>query len=277
MSLTRHLRPLTTRRPAKRARPSPAQRMWLELLEDRMLPSTLTVTSLLAGGPGSLRAEIAAAAAGDTIVLDSSLSGQIMLTSGELDITQNLTIQGPGAATLTVSGNNAQRVFHILPSVSATISGLTIANGSVPDFGAGIESEGSLTLLDSTLTNNSAGQGGGGVSFVVSNTGAASLTVSGSTFTNNTAPDGAGVFSSVTNRSGLVAVAVSVARLTPLKRTRPVNLSITHKSRTRRQVFRIPLRSHGRLFSGRANGMGAPTWTSGWSGSWVGRSSRICD
>jgi predicted outer membrane repeat protein len=183
--------------------------MWLESLEDRLLPSTLNVTNLLDSGPGSLRAEIAAAAAGDTIVLDSSLSGQITLTSGELDITHNLTIQGPGAATLTVSGNNAQRVFHILPSVSATISGLTIANGSVPDFGAGIESEGSLTLLNSTLTNNSAGQGGGGVSFVVNNTGAASLTVSGSTFTNNTAPNGAGIFSSVTNSSGLVAVAVS--------------------------------------------------------------------
>src|SRR5262249_37845014 len=124
-----------------------ARRLWLEPLEDRTLPSTLTVTNLLDSGDGSLRAEIAAAASGDTIVFDPSLKGTITLTSGELAVATNLTIQGPGAGTLTVSGNNAQRGFHVLPNANVTISGLTIANGNVADFGAGIESEGSLTLL----------------------------------------------------------------------------------------------------------------------------------
>jgi len=57
----------------------------LEALEDRWMPSTLTVTNILDSGPGSLRAEIAAANSGDTINFASSLDGQtVTLTSGEL-------------------------------------------------------------------------------------------------------------------------------------------------------------------------------------------------
>src|SRR5262249_952225 len=43
----------------------------LEALEDRWLPSTLTVLNNLDSGPGSLRADIAAAQSGDTIVFDT--------------------------------------------------------------------------------------------------------------------------------------------------------------------------------------------------------------
>jgi fibronectin-binding autotransporter adhesin len=193
-------------RPARRTgfRPS------LEALEDRAVPATLTVTNLLDSGPGSLRGQIAASAAGDTVNFASGLSGTITLTSGELAVSHNLTVQGPGAGTITVSGNNAQRVFHTLRGTSVSISGLTIANGSVSDFGGGIESEGSLSLFSSTLTGNSAGSGsGGGLAFVVNNTGSASLSLTSDTFTNNTGANGAGLFSSVTNRYGSVNVSVS--------------------------------------------------------------------
>ena len=47
----------------------------LELLEDRSVPSTLTVLNNSDAGAGSLRATIAAAHSGDTIVFDSSLVG----------------------------------------------------------------------------------------------------------------------------------------------------------------------------------------------------------
>ena len=59
-----------------------------------------------------------------------------MLTSGELQITDDVTIDGPGADRLSVSGNNASRVFEIV-SVHAAISGLTITGGSA-SFGGGI-------------------------------------------------------------------------------------------------------------------------------------------
>src|SRR6516225_8670720 len=86
----------------------------LEALEDRWLPSTLTVLNNQDSGAGSLRAEIAAAQNGDSIVFASGLNGQtITLTSGELLITKSLSITGPGEAELTISGNHVSRVFDL--------------------------------------------------------------------------------------------------------------------------------------------------------------------
>jgi len=57
-------------------------RPWLECLEDRWVPSTLTVLNNLDSGAGSLRAEIAAAQKNDTIVFAPSLNGKtITLTA----------------------------------------------------------------------------------------------------------------------------------------------------------------------------------------------------
>src|SRR5262249_48261079 len=70
----------------------------LEALEDRVVPSTLTVTNTNDKGPGSLRATITSANSGDTIVFDPSLDGQtVALTSDQLTINKNLDIEGPGA------------------------------------------------------------------------------------------------------------------------------------------------------------------------------------
>src|SRR5215469_13265088 len=91
---------------AQRRRTIPRFPPRLEALEDRWLPSTLTVTSPKDHGPGTLRGEIAAAKANDVIVFSRKMDGQtITLTGGELDITKNLTIQGPGAGQLKISGN----------------------------------------------------------------------------------------------------------------------------------------------------------------------------
>ena len=66
----------------------------LDVLEDRTLPSTLTVRNLHDSGTDSLRAALttANAHAGDTIEFANGLHGTIMLTSGELLITANVTI-----------------------------------------------------------------------------------------------------------------------------------------------------------------------------------------
>jgi predicted outer membrane repeat protein len=177
----------------------PSFRPRLEALEDRCVLSTLTVKNMNDHGGGSLRGAIAAAQSGDTIVFSPKLAGQtITLTTGELDITKNLTIQGLGAGQLTISGDNLSRVFEVAPSIAVSLSGLTIGNGDgnasadVPDpsggHGGGILNRGALTVSGCTVSNNSAGNGGG-----VYNAGG-TLTVSGCTLSNNSAGNGGGVY-----------------------------------------------------------------------------------
>jgi len=152
------------------SRPRHRSRLVVESLESRWVPST--VTNLMDSGSGSLRDAIASTPAGDTVDFKPGLSGTIVLYFGELGIVKDLTIAGPGAGVITVSGNNASRVFRIAASSAVAISGLTIANGLVSGstvLGGGIDNDGMLTLADCTLSSNSvnanqiitAGFGGG--------------------------------------------------------------------------------------------------------------------
>ena len=118
--------------------------------------ATLTVTSTADGGPGSLRQAIADAAPGDTI--DFAVTGAITLTSGTLSISKNLTISGPGAATLSIDGNASSRVFNF-SSGTISLSGLTLTNGS-DSFGAAFKIQsGTLTITDSAISGNLTGGG----------------------------------------------------------------------------------------------------------------------
>ena len=66
--------------------------------------ATLTVTTTADNGAGSLRDALAVASDGDTIQFDSALNGQtISLTSGELVVDTDVTINGPGSNLLTIS------------------------------------------------------------------------------------------------------------------------------------------------------------------------------
>lgn len=95
------------------------------------------VTNSNDSGAGSLRNAIISACPGDTITFDmNQITGPIILTSGELNIGKDLTIQGPTAQGLTISGNNTDadpsrrsRIFNIASGRTVSISNLTIANG----------------------------------------------------------------------------------------------------------------------------------------------------
>ena len=150
---------------------------------------SVTVTNNNDSGVGSLRQAIANAIDGDTILFDSSLNGQtITLTSGELLITKSLTIDGPGANLLTISGDNAARVFNITSTV--TISGVTITDGTA-DAGGGIFSSGNVALTNSIVAGNTATSNGGGI---VNSSG--NVTLTGSIVSDNTAAAGGAIFSS---------------------------------------------------------------------------------
>ena len=81
--------------------------------------AVLIVTNTNDSGKGSLRDTIAAASDGDSIQFDATLNGQtITLTSAQLLISKNLTIDGPGANQLTVqrstaNGTPAFRIFGL--------------------------------------------------------------------------------------------------------------------------------------------------------------------
>jgi Right handed beta helix region len=133
------------------------------------MANSILVNTTADSGVGSLRAAIAAAKAGDTIRFAAKLANKtISLTSGQLEITKSLTIDAIKAPGLTISGNQASRVFNTAVQIEVVLKNLTIANGKVrgdEDTGAGggiFTGGGSkLTVINCRINKNSAGLGGG--------------------------------------------------------------------------------------------------------------------
>jgi hypothetical protein len=98
----------------------------------------------------------------------------ITLSSGELLLAKNLTIQGPGAGQLVISGSGS-RAFEVAEGSAVTLSGLTIKGSSSfwtsypvvtawAGYGGGILSHGTLTLSACTVSGSVQGalaRGGG--------------------------------------------------------------------------------------------------------------------
>ena len=152
-----------------------------------------TVTSAADNGAGTLREKLADDQC-DPIVFDLAAMGSntITLTSGELTITHNVTIIGAGANTLTISGNNASRVFGVPAGRVATIKDLTISdgNGQSGPYGGGVISAADLLTLENvTIKNNTNVSRGGGVA----NAGSGDLIIRNSLVENNTARNGGGI------------------------------------------------------------------------------------
>src|SRR5262245_21386509 len=115
--------PRTNRSPRFRCR------LAVELLEDRLTPTTIVVTTpadVVAAGDGkvSLREAITRAnhTAGRDIITLSAGNYQIRLpgtgednnASGDFDITNPVEIRGAGAASTFIDGASLDRVFHLI-------------------------------------------------------------------------------------------------------------------------------------------------------------------
>jgi hypothetical protein len=163
----------------------------LLVLEDRTLLSVLTVLSNADSGVGSLRDTIAAAQSGDTIVFDPSLAYEtITLSSGPLAISSNLTIAGPSANLLTISGNKASQLFTLSGSAQVTLSNLTLTGGISNQGGAVfIGGKAGLALDSDVLSGNQAVGDTTGNAFggAVYTSPGASLTINNTSFVNNQA------------------------------------------------------------------------------------------
>jgi CSLREA domain-containing protein len=171
--------------------------------------ATITVTTtadeLNSDGDCSLREAIQAAntdtaidactagSAADTIVVPAGIytlgiagAGENANATGDLDITDDLTINGSGANSTVIDGAGLDRVFEVYTMVgTVAVSGLTIQNGS-ENGGSGIRNAGTLAIVDSMISNNdtAAGKSGG-----IYNGG--TIVIESSTISNNT---GGGIY-----------------------------------------------------------------------------------
>lgn len=128
--------------------------------------------------------ECAAGSGGDTVVLpvgtftlgiggpsdDTNSAGDLDLLGGQL------TIAGAGAALTAIDANQIDRALDVRPGTTATIGDVTITGGRAPNGsngpsgtagvaggdGGGIRNAGVLTVLDTTVSGNAAGNGGSG-------------------------------------------------------------------------------------------------------------------
>ncbi|MES1241472.1 MAG: choice-of-anchor Q domain-containing protein, partial [Acidobacteriota bacterium] len=157
--------------------------------------ATFTVTNLNDSGAGSLRQAILdanGAAGADVVDFQAGLTGTITLTTGQLSIYDSVDVQGPGASVLTVSGNNADRVFYLYANaatIDVTLSGLTITGGNANIGGGVVDFDENLTLDSVVITGNAATGDGGGVWADGFNM---NLTIQNSTVSGNTSGDDGG-------------------------------------------------------------------------------------
>ena len=98
----------------------------------------------------------------DTI--NFSVSGTTMPGSLLPAIANNLTIDGTGQS-ITIDAGNSFQVLLVNPGASVAVTSLTITHGfaSGTGGGGGITSLGTLTITNSTFSNNKAGGSGGGL------------------------------------------------------------------------------------------------------------------
>lgn len=157
----------------------------------------ITITNCTDAG---LRAEIDGAASNKIIKFNCG-SQTITLTGGEININRNTTIDGGGKITL--NGNGGSRLFNVNNGRLLTIQNITLTNGQAPN-GAGILNNGTVQIINSTLSNHTCTGVDGDGACGVFNANGSSLVVVGSTFTNNSTSNGWG--GAIGNNAGTVEI-----------------------------------------------------------------------
>lgn len=124
--------------------------------------TTEVVTNTNDSGAGSLRQALADVDAGGTISFSGiGLPAEIVLAT-PLAISKNVTIEGPGANQLSISGGNLCRVFSI-NGVAVNLSGLSVKNGKANEAGGIYVNGGALSATSCDITGNHSDASGGAV------------------------------------------------------------------------------------------------------------------
>lgn len=154
----------------------------------------LVISNADDGSPGTLRSQITSASAGDIIIFAPGVTN-IVLASGEITINKSLTITGNGLINTTINGNAVGRIFNITAG-DVILNDISITNGLADNGGAIAIANASLTINACTISNSIANgvSGSGGALWV--NTGG-TLSVFNSTITGNRANRAGGGIESV--------------------------------------------------------------------------------
>ena len=170
-------------------------------------PKTLTVTKTGDTNDGvcdladcSLREAIAVGGSGDTIIIPT---GIYTLTFGsELTIDESLTLTGAGSGDTIIqaavsSADATHRVFTVTGQSNVAVSGVTIRHGNATSGdgstqypgaqGGGIYNRGTVTLTNSTVSDNTTNSNGGGI------VNYGTLTLTNSTLSGNMSSVGGGI------------------------------------------------------------------------------------
>ncbi len=152
--------------------------------------STITVSSLSDTGAGSLREAIANAAAGDSISF--AVAGEISLNAS-LKFDKSLSLFGPGADQLTISGADKVRIMLIDTATVVYISDLTLSHGnamidtSYQFAGGGALRNFGEVIFEKCVFLANSGAFGGAILNSGENGGNAIITLNDCAFVNNTA------------------------------------------------------------------------------------------
>lgn len=190
--------------PTTTAQPEPVARRTLS-------GTTLVVTNANDAGAGSLRDVIAAAADGDAIAFDASLSGATIELASPLAVGRSLVIQAPTGG-ITLDANGSVRVIDFEGAFSASLvlkgmrltgasgGGIWARDGSLsledcivegnqgPSIGGVAVFDGTLSLLRTVVRNNTSRSYGGGVLVEMG----ATATITNSTISGNTSEQSGG-------------------------------------------------------------------------------------
>jgi len=127
--------------------------------------TTSHVTTCADSGAGSLRELAASALSGDTIDLGGLACSRITLTSGAIELPQaNIKFVGPGAASLTIDGNQQGRVLDHTGLGTLEIDGLSFENGyfqGTPAAGGCVKSASRVLANNASFTGCNARAGDG--------------------------------------------------------------------------------------------------------------------
>jgi hypothetical protein len=227
--------------------------------------ASFTVINTDDSGTGSLRQAIMNAnGAKSTSTIAISATGTIALLSALPPVGFPLTITGPGADKLTIQGSP-----DVAPVITSTatlqVSGVTITGGANGgNNGGGIfMMAGSLTLLNSTITGNTATLGGG----IYSATG--ELVILSSTISGNTGTGaiyGGGdisvVDSTIADNHGTAIVSPAAGAMLSIESS-----TLSGNTGGAGEIGGIQLQAgsaeiHNTTFSGNTGAMGGDVWTS---------------